>query len=162
MRRLALPVRPDAYGPLRTADGTCAGVPAGRAAGMGLETARDGAPHERCLLTTAEGEPRTELTASFGPYARAEFRGVDDREPDDQPSAELPFHRRGKDDLQGWTTAKCPDGLALFTVNPVSTGPVEEGVRRPAPDLAQEHAALKEFATRAAEAHGCSAPATGR
>ncbi|MGW2226845.1 hypothetical protein [Streptomyces formicae] len=66
-----------------------------------------------------------------------------------------------------WTSAACRDGggPALFTVRPSDAADGDDKRREPkvsAGDVAYERAALKEFARRSADAHGCGAPESVR
>ncbi|MFI1334660.1 hypothetical protein ACH4U7_32050 [Streptomyces sp. NPDC020845] len=159
VRTVGLPVNEDEYEPLLGADGTCAGVPtaARSAVSTARETARDRAPREACALGARDGSPRYRLDAYYGPYAeevRAEYTGSpgqDGPSPGDAPSGRL-----GQSAY--WASAACPDGAedALFLVRADGT---EDDTRRK-PDLAYERTALKAFAQRSAQHHGCAAPAT--
>ncbi|MGP3953205.1 hypothetical protein [Streptomyces sp. 7N604] len=159
VRSLDLPVNEDEYEPLGTADGTCSGIPAAHGVEIATETARRGAPHETCRLADTDLRKRYVLEADYGPYAQERLLGYEENDDEDTPSADTPAHHRDPDGSMSWTTAKCPDGRALFTLqadeqNDKRTNP------RHNPDLAHERAALKAFAERSAKAHGCSAPAT--
>ncbi|SDJ75895.1 hypothetical protein [Streptomyces indicus] len=159
VRSLPLPVRKDEYKPLAEAEGTCAGIASVRGVRTVLETARGGAPYERCQLNDARGGHRYGLEASFGPYAQAFFRGnrMSLRE-DDLPTGDKPAHHRTRDGRVSWTTAACPDGTALFTL--FADGDRDDKDSAPVSgDRAQERAALKTFAERAAKAHNCRTPA---
>ncbi|KAK1182211.1 hypothetical protein B7755_031190 [Streptomyces sp. NBS 14/10] len=159
VRTVGLPVNEDEYEPLLGADGTCAGVPtaARSAVSTARETARDRAPREACALGARDGSPRYRLDAYYGPYAeevRAEYAGSpgqDGPSPGDAPSGRL-----GQSAY--WASASCPDGAedALFLVRADGT---EDDTRRK-PDLTYERTALRAFAERSAQHHGCEAPAT--
>ncbi|MFD0340052.1 hypothetical protein ACFVH0_15395 [Streptomyces sp. NPDC127117] len=157
---LGLPVNDDEYEPLGTADGTCSGIPAGRGTAIATETARGGAPHETCRLADADRRKRYVLEADYGPYARERLLRYEEGPMEDIPNGDTPAHDRDRDGRMSWTTAKCSDGVALFTLRPTS----EAGERREYPgsdaDLAYERAALRAFAERSAKSHGCAAPAT--
>ncbi|MET9661946.1 hypothetical protein [Streptomyces sp. NPDC006510] len=157
---LDLPVNEDEYEPLRTADGTCSGIPAARGVVIATETARGGAPYETCRLADADHSTRYVLEAHYGPYAQERLLGYEEEPHDDVPNTDTPAHHRDPDGRMSWTTAKCPGGQALFTVHPS----FERGENRKYPggkaDLAYERAALKAFAERSAKAHECSAPVT--
>ncbi|MET8743626.1 hypothetical protein [Streptomyces sp. NPDC004728] len=157
---LDLPVIQDEYEPLGTADETCSGIPAAHGMAIATETARGGAPHETCRLADADRGTRYVLEADYGPYARRQLILAAEDPYDDTPDSETPAHQRDRDGRTSWTSAKCPDGQALFTLRPSS----ERGERRKYPgsdaDLAYERAALRAFAERSAKGHGCSAPAT--
>ncbi|WP_199545856.1 hypothetical protein [Streptomyces sp. N35] len=157
VRSLPLPVREDEYKPLAEADGTCAGIEAVRGVRTALETARDGAPYERCRLLGVDGLRRYGLEASFGTYAESFFRGNRQSYEEDLPTGEDPAHHRGREEGVSWTTAKCPEGTALFTLAAYGRHD-EKGSALVSGDLAQERAALKIFAERSAQAHGCQAP----
>ncbi|MFD4659305.1 hypothetical protein ACFWP2_27155 [Kitasatospora sp. NPDC058444] len=122
------------------ANGTCAGLP-----GLTGEAPADpNAPIEDCFLYAGQDTPRFRLGAYYPPFA------------DVLPSvADYPVTgpAGARDDL-AWATATCPGGAtALFTVDAVF-----DGSRAGAPDPALEKAALRTFATRSAQRHGCSAP----
>ncbi|WP_405689847.1 hypothetical protein [Streptomyces sp. NBC_00057] len=157
---LDLPVNEDEYKPLGTADGTCSGIPAARGMAIVTETARGGAPHETCRLADAGHRTRYVLEADYGPYAQEQLLRYEEEHYEGTPNSDTPAHHRDRDGRMSWTTAKCPGGQALFTLQPSS----ERGENRTYPrddaDLAYETAALKAFAERSAKAHGCSAPAT--
>ncbi|MFD4857316.1 hypothetical protein [Streptomyces atratus] len=157
---LGLPVNQDEYEPLRTADGTCSGIPAARGVTIATETARAGAPHETCRLADADNSTRYELEADYGPYAQERFLGYEEESYDDVPNTETPAHHRDPDGRVSWTTAKCRSGQALFTLHPSFERAEERKYPRGKADLAYERAVLKAFAERSAKAHGCSAPVT--
>ncbi|WP_224283219.1 hypothetical protein [Streptomyces sp. LS1784] len=122
------------------ASGTCAGLP-----GISAESPADpNAPIEDCFLYAGQDTPRFRLGAYYPPFA------------DVLPSvADYPVTgpAGGKDGL-AWATATCPGGAtALFTVDTVF-----DGNRVGAPGPAQEKEALRTFAARSAQSHGCSAP----
>ncbi|MER7170564.1 hypothetical protein [Streptomyces mesophilus] len=157
VRSVPLPVREDEYEPLDEADGTCAGIEPLRGVRTVLETARDGAPYERCRLLDADRLRRYGLEASFGTYAQSFFRGNRASYEDDLPTGRVPAHHRARDESVSWTTAKCPEGTALFTL--VAYGRHDDKTSAlVSGDLAQERAALKIFAERSAESHGCRPP----
>ncbi|MEV5612718.1 hypothetical protein [Streptomyces sp. NPDC052225] len=159
VRSLDLPVlRDDEYEPLRTASGTCAGVPGTRTLTRATETARSGAPYEVCALSGA-GAERSVLTASFGTYAQQRFaeyaRSYEDE--GDVPDPDRPARLRGSVRGSTWTTAKCPDGQALFELS----SSYDRSTKKPSTDpaeLSAERAALTAFAARSAKAHGCEPP----
>ncbi|MBA2944911.1 hypothetical protein [Streptomyces himalayensis] len=162
VRSLGLPVNEDEYEPLGTAGGTCSGIPTAPGVSIATETDRGGAPYEICRLADADLSTRYVLEAEFGPYAEEAF--VDYQEHDygaeDLPSPDIPAHHRDGGGRVSWTTAKCSDGRALFTLQ-VAAG--QDGGRKNTvsdPGLAYERAALRAFAERSAKAHGCSAPVT--
>ncbi len=159
---LGLPVRQDEYRPLGEADGTCSGISAARDVTIATETARAGAPHETCRLSGADRQGGYVLDADFGPYAQGQFLDYEEKlgiygEP---PSADIPAHLRDHADEMSWTTAKCPEGLALFTLRPAQDRDEEHESTRKHANLAYERATLKAFAERSAKSHGCAAPAT--
>ncbi|MEU0397287.1 hypothetical protein ABZ208_31860 [Streptomyces sp. NPDC006208] len=157
---LDLPVNEDEYKPLGTADGTCSDVPAARGVAIATETARGGAPHETCRLADTGLRTRYVLAANYGPYAQEQLLGYENEQIDDTPNADTPVHHRDPDGLMSWTTAKCLDGRALFTLHPAHDRGEDRKYPRSEADLAYERAALKTFAERSAKAHGCSAPVT--
>ncbi|WP_316522532.1 hypothetical protein [Kitasatospora brasiliensis] len=122
------------------AGGTCAGLP-----GITGESPADpGAPIEDCFLYAGQDTPRFRLGAYYPPFA--EFLPAVADYPVTGPAG-------AKDDV-AWATAGCPGGAtALFTVSTVF-----DGDRVGAPDPALEKEALRTFATRSAQRHGCSAP----
>ncbi|MCX5113134.1 hypothetical protein OOK13_32665 [Streptomyces sp. NBC_00378] len=162
---LGLPVSEDDYEPLGTADGTCSGIPAAHGMAIATETARGGAPHETCLLADADHRTRYELEADFGPYAQQQLvlaaeDSYEDTPNTDTPDADTPAHQRDPGGRMSWTSAKCPDGRALFTLQPSADARERLDYPRSDADLAYERAALRAFAERSAKGHGCSAPAT--
>ncbi|MET8539228.1 hypothetical protein ABZW03_01015 [Kitasatospora sp. NPDC004799] len=122
------------------ARGTCAGLP-----GVTNESPADpGAPVEDCFLYAGQDAPRFRLGAYYPPFA-AVLPSVADY-PVTGPAG-------GRDGL-AWATAGCPGGAtALFTVDTVF-----DGNRAAAPDPALEKEALRTFAARSAQRHGCSPP----
>ncbi|MFJ6617395.1 hypothetical protein ACIQOW_07415 [Kitasatospora sp. NPDC091335] len=122
------------------ASGTCAGLP-----GVTVESPADpNAPIEDCFLYAGQDTPRFRLGAYYPPFA-ALLPAVADY-PVTGPAGD-------KGGL-AWAAAACPGGAtALFTVDTVF-----DGDRTGAPDPALEKAALRGFATRSAQRHGCSAP----
>ncbi|GGN88178.1 hypothetical protein GCM10011579_081710 [Streptomyces albiflavescens] len=160
VRSLDLPVNEDEYKPLSTADGTCSGISAARGVATATETDREGAPHETCRLADADLRTRYVLEADYGPYAQERLLRYEEESSEDTPSTDTPAHHRDRDGRMSWTAAKCLDGRALFTLQPLyERGEIREYPRDNA-DLAYERAALKAFAERSANAHGCSAPVT--
>ncbi|MFB8036482.1 hypothetical protein ACFC5Z_26780 [Streptomyces sp. NPDC056004] len=162
---LGLPVTEDDYEPLGTAEGTCSGIPAAHGMAIATETARRGAPHETCLLADADRRTRYELEADFGPYAQQQLvlaaeDSYEDTPNADTPDADTPAHQRDPGGRMSWTSAKCPDGQALFTLQPSADRGERHKYPRSDADLAYERAALRAFAERSAKGHGCSAPAT--
>ncbi|WP_405401977.1 hypothetical protein [Streptomyces sp. NBC_01104] len=155
---LGLPVNEDEYKPLGTSDGTCSGVPAAHGMAIATETARGGAPHETCRLADAGLSTRYVLEADYGPYAQERLLGHERDE--DTPDTGTPAHYRDGDGRISWTTAKCHDGRALFTLQPSYEKADDRTYPRDDADLAYERAALTAFAERSAKAHACSAPAT--
>ncbi|MFM9368261.1 hypothetical protein [Streptomyces sp. Da 82-17] len=126
------------------ATGTCANVEAPT-----WETAADPlAPVEDCLVLDRAGEPSFRLAAYYGPY-------VDE-------GGHVQTYKRGEDGVfrgrsggaEGvyWTSASCPaqGGTAFFTAESLHG--------KAAPDPARQRAALRAFAERSAEAHGCKSP----
>ncbi|MGW1842221.1 hypothetical protein [Streptomyces sp. NPDC001966] len=157
---LGLPVTEDDYEPLGTADGTCSGIPAAHGMAIATETARGGAPHETCLLGDADRRRRYRLEADFGPYAQQQLFLAKQRSFMGAPDSGTPAHQRDPGGRMSWTTAECPDGRALFTLQPWADARERLDYPRSDADLAYERAALRAFAERSAKGHGCSAPAT--
>lgn len=157
---LGLPVTEDEYEPLGTADGTCSGIPAAHGMAIATETARGGAPHERCLLADADHRTRYKLEAYFGTYAQQQLFLAAEDSFEGTPDSDTPAHQRDPGGRMSWTSAKCPDGQALFTLQPWADGGQRRKYPRSDADLAYERAALRAFAERSAKGHGCSAPAT--
>lgn len=160
VRSLDLPVNEDEYKPLGTAGGTCSGIPSARGVAIATETARGGAPHETCRLADADLRKRYILEGDYGPYAQQRLLGYEEDAHEVAPSADTPAHYRDRDGRMSWTTAKCPDGPALFTLYPAAEQDGNGKSPSRKADLAHERAALKAFAERSAKAHGCSAPLT--
>ncbi|AZQ37800.1 hypothetical protein EJ357_33660 [Streptomyces cyaneochromogenes] len=159
VRDLDLPVNEDEYKPLDTADGTCSGIPTAPGVSIATETARGDAPYEVCRLAGADLSKRYVLAAEFGPLAQESFVNYQEfGGEEDLPSPDVPAHDRDTGGLRSWTTAKCPDGLALFTLLPTSERADERKATASDPGLAYERAALRAFAERSARAHGCSSP----
>ncbi|MER5279153.1 hypothetical protein ABT025_25880 [Streptomyces sp. NPDC002809] len=156
---LGLPVNEDEYEPLGTADGTCSGLPVAHGMVTATETARGGAPHETCRLADAGLRTRYVLEADYGPYAQERFLRYEDDPDEDTPNTRTPAHHRDRDGRMSWTTAKCRDGQALFTLQPSYETGRDRKYPRGDADLAYERAALKAFAERSARAHECPAPA---
>ncbi|MGW7412043.1 hypothetical protein [Streptomyces sp. NPDC054863] len=131
--------------PLAEAQGTCAPLSplksAAAQAGATLareEPAQKNAPLTQCTLLTSKHLLGYELAATFGPYVKS-FRMTSAKPQIQQDS--------GAQGDYAWATARCPGSpeRALFTL--------KHG-RRSAP--AFESAALKAFATDAAQQHGCT------
>ncbi|MFG2904097.1 hypothetical protein ACGF13_03370 [Kitasatospora sp. NPDC048286] len=122
------------------ATGTCAGL-----SGTTNESAADpDALIEDCFLYAGQDAPRFRLGAYYPPFADV-LPAVADY-PVTGPAG-------AKDDV-AWATATCPGGTtALFTV-----ATVFDGNHTAAPDPALEKDALRTFAARSAQRHGCSAP----
>ncbi|MFI6013087.1 hypothetical protein ACIBAG_30450 [Streptomyces sp. NPDC051243] len=159
VRRLGLPVNEDEYKPLDTADGTCSGIPTGQGVSIATETKRGHAPYEICRLAGADLNKRYSLLAEYGPYAQEAFIDYQEYGAEEEfPSPDVPARDRDADGRSSWTTAKCPDGLALFTLQLTSEQDDNPKKRVSSPGLAYERAALRAFAERSAKAHGCSAP----
>ncbi|MFB7215240.1 hypothetical protein [Streptomyces sp. NPDC056255] len=157
---LDLPVTEDDYEPLGTAGGTCSGIPAAHGMAIATETARGGAPHETCLLADADHRRRYKLEADFGPYAQEQLFLAAQSSFEGAPDSGTPAHQRDPGGRMSWTSAKCPDGRALFTLQPWADARERLDYPRSNTDLAYERAALRAFAERSAKGHGCSAPAT--
>lgn len=118
--------------------GTCAGT-----GSRGYETvAGASAPIEDCLLADAKGKPRFRLSASYGPYVNA-VRSETVR-------GSILQGQSGGQDGTYWTSAVCPDGKALYVIEPL-----DDGERFAAADPALEKKALRAFAAASAERHGC-------
>ncbi|KUN98549.1 hypothetical protein [Streptomyces caeruleatus] len=160
VRSLGLPVKEDAYEPLGTAAGTCSGIPTARGVAVATETDRGNAPYEVCRLSDADLDTRYVLEAEFGPYAQEEFARNQEYGREDGPSPDVPAHHRDADGGVSWTTAKCADGTALFTLHVADERNDNRGNTASNPDLAYERTALRAFAEHSAQAHGCSAPVT--
>ncbi|MFF0010289.1 hypothetical protein [Streptomyces sp. NPDC005374] len=160
VRRLGLPVSEDEYEPLRTAGGTCSGIPTARGVSVATETDRGGAPYEICRLADADVSTRYILSARFGPYAQEAYADYQERSyGEGMPSPDIPSQQRDADGPVSWSTAKCPDGVALFTLQAAGDRGVDRKDTAESPGFAYERAALGAFAERSAEAHRCSAPA---
>ncbi|WP_338702809.1 hypothetical protein V2W30_36090 [Streptomyces sp. Q6] len=157
IRSLDLPVlADDEYEPLRTASGTCAGVPGTRTLTRATETARNGAPYEVCRLT-GTGTESTVLTADYGAYAQRRYAEYERSYDDEVPAADRPAHLRTSERGSTWTTAECPDGTALFELSSLD----ERTAKKRSPtsvELSAERAALTAFAARSAKAHACEPP----
>ncbi|MFF7653686.1 hypothetical protein ACFZCY_28315 [Streptomyces sp. NPDC007983] len=158
VRSVGLPVNKDEYEPLLGATGTCATVPtaARSAVSTARETARARAPREICALGARDGSPRYRLDAYYGPYAedaRAQYTRNDG---EGVTPAEKPSGRLGRSAY--WAGADCPHGAprALYLIRADDA----DGDARARPDLGYERAALKAFAARSTEDHGCAAPVT--
>jgi hypothetical protein len=159
VRSLGLPVNETEYRPLGTADGTCSGINADQGVSVAIETERGGAPYEMCRLAGVDLGMRYVLVARFGPYAQEEFAHNQEYDGEDVPSPDTPAHDRRPGDRTGWTTAKCSDGQALFTLQAAGGRNGDEpGETVSSSELAYERAALRAFAERSGKAHGCSAP----
>lgn len=116
VRSLGLPVSKDAYEPLDTADGTCSGIPTAQRMSIAAETDRGGAPYEIGRLADADLNAAYVLGAECGPYAQEAFVDYLEYGAEDTPSLDGPAHQRDADGGVSWTTAKCSDGPALFTL----------------------------------------------
>ncbi|MFF4057367.1 hypothetical protein ACFYZ8_12930 [Streptomyces sp. NPDC001668] len=160
VRRLGLPVSEDSRKPLRAADGTCSGIPTAQGVSVATETDRGGAPYEICRLSDADARARYLLKARFGPYAQEMYSNYQVLSHGRvTPSPGVPAQQRAADGTISWTSAKCRDGFALFTLQPyAATDDDRKGIAS-TPGRAYERSALKVFAERSAKAHGCSAPA---
>ncbi|MCX5111745.1 hypothetical protein OOK13_25005 [Streptomyces sp. NBC_00378] len=122
-----------------TATGTCQGINS-----PSYESAADtAAPIEQCLTANAAGVSTFRLAAYYGPYTNAPRRNPF-RSPDDYVGTS------GSNEGKSWTTASCPTGTALYTLEPVDSH---------ATAGAGERRALLSFAARSAERHGCGTPA---
>ena len=120
------------------ATGTCRGVNS-----ASYEAQPDpAAPVEQCFLATDNGEPTFRMAAYYGPYTIAPRRDPY-RSPDDYVGTS------GTNEGKSWTTASCPDGTALYTLQPLNS-------RAKAGDF--ERQALITFATRSAKRHSCGSP----
>ncbi|QIY99461.1 hypothetical protein HEP87_43060 [Streptomyces sp. S1D4-11] len=121
-----------------TATGTCKGINAST-----YEAEADGAsPIEQCLLADAPGKPTFRVAAYYGPYTNAP-RHNPQRNPYDYVGAS------GTNDGKSWTTASCPTGTALYTLEPLASHATAD---------ASERQALLSFAAQSAKRHGCSNP----
>lgn len=121
------------------ATGTCRGTES-----AAYETEADGAaPIEQCILAGADGKQTFRVAAYYGPYPNAP-RHDPLRSPYDYVGTS------GSNDGTSWTTATCPAGNALYTLEPLLPhATVSE----------RERTALRVFATESAERHGCGTPA---
>ncbi|MFJ2188537.1 hypothetical protein ACIOJE_11310 [Kitasatospora sp. NPDC087861] len=134
------------------ADSWSTPVPAGRAVGTcaGIDATTRGtaadprAPMEDCFLSADDHDTaRYRLGAYYPPFARAL--------PQVAMGAPITGATGGKDGLF-WGTASCPGGgTALYTVDTVN-----DGDRTAAANPVVEQDALRVFATRSAELHGCT------
>ncbi|MFB6939936.1 MULTISPECIES: hypothetical protein [unclassified Streptomyces] len=126
------------------ATGTCAGI-----GSPVYEAAADGpAPVEDCVLADASGTRLFQLSAYYGPFAKAArletVRGK-----------QILTEAGGADGLY-WTTSACEDGgAALFSVEPLFDE--ETKAFHPA-DPKLQQAALQTFAENSAQRHGCPSP----
>ncbi|MFB7547413.1 hypothetical protein [Streptomyces sp. NPDC056154] len=121
------------------ATGTCLGIrlPA-------YEAEADGAaPIEQCLLAGPDGKQTFRIAAYYGPYPNAP-RHDPFRSPYDYVG------RSGSNGERSWTTASCPTGEALYTLEPI---------RSHTTAWDRERTALRVFAAESAKRHGCGAPA---
>ncbi|MFF4380231.1 hypothetical protein [Kitasatospora sp. NPDC001547] len=129
---------------VKVPDGAASGTCAGLSGTVNESPADPDAPVEDCFLYAGQDAPRFRLGAYYPPFANR-LPAVADY-PVTGPAG-------GRDGL-AWATAACPGGgTALFTVDTVF-----DGNRAAAPDPALEKDALRTFATRSAQRHGCSAP----
>ncbi|SOD85885.1 hypothetical protein [Streptomyces sp. Ag109_G2-15] len=120
------------------ATGTCQGVNS-----ASYEAQPDPvAPIEQCFLATSNGEPTFRIAAYYGPYTNAPRRNPF-RSPDDYVGTS------GSNEGKSWTTASCPTGTALYTLEPLTSH---------AKASASERQALITFATQSAKRHSCSSP----
>ncbi|GHF59482.1 hypothetical protein [Streptomyces griseosporeus] len=161
IRTVGLPVTWEEYEPLTGTTGTCAGVPTAPGVTTARETARAGAPVERCLLGDDDyADERYTLQALFGPYAARERAYYAERRYDSAPTPADAPKGRLNDDADYWASAACPgDGRerALFLIQ--RTHP-RDAPRPTEAEQAYARQALRAFAERAATAHGCAAPTT--
>jgi hypothetical protein len=111
-----------------------------------------------CRLS-GTGTERSVLTASFGAYAQHRYAEYATSYEDDIPAADRPAHLRTAARGSTWTTAKCPDGLALFELSALDVRTVKKPSSDPT-DLRAERAALTAFAVHSAKAHSCEMPHT--
>ncbi|WP_310726893.1 hypothetical protein [Streptomyces sp. N2A] len=128
--------------PQGEARGTCAGITTAV-----RESATDPrAPIENCYLLSDSGKSHYRVSSFYGPFvqALAAQSGYEDELDPGKPA--------GRKGSSTWATAECPSGgKALYIVTGL---PDEED--RFAPDGQLELSALKTFATRSAERHGCT------
>ncbi|MEU4346750.1 hypothetical protein [Streptomyces sp. NPDC023838] len=122
------------------------GEATGTCRGTGLRSyeavADSGAPIEQCVPAEPDGGREFKITAYYGPYAKAP-RHDPHRSPYDYVGAS--GNRGGK----AWTTASCPAGEALYTIEPLTPS-------SPSTDL--ERHILQGFAADSAQRHGCGKP----
>ncbi|MCX4670857.1 hypothetical protein OG453_29885 [Streptomyces sp. NBC_01381] len=179
-RTVPLPVDEEENVPLADATASCEGVPArGSALSWAWEGARRGTPLEVCVLgagpVDTEGRPaprtssdisgRYRLSAYYGPYAQDERYGYQERHDYLEPDRMLGVAPAGPLVFGGyWASAECEKGgeRALFTIEPPGSGSPSYGSDKrdkpSAADRAYQRAALKAFAEKSAETHGCKAP----
>ncbi|WP_406507476.1 hypothetical protein [Streptomyces sp. NBC_00212] len=100
------------------------------------------APIEQCRLVGPDGGRTLKISAYYGPYQQSP------RDPQGNPF--LYLGPRGNEDGSAWTTASCPTGEALFTVEALSSADH---------DRAAVRKALSTFAAESAKRHGCATPA---
>ncbi|KUO14723.1 hypothetical protein [Streptomyces dysideae] len=130
------------------ATGTCAGITVDT-----RETEADPlAPIEDCLLLDEAGDPAFRLAAYYGPFVQGGFVATYKRGDSDKfrgPAG-------GSDGLY-WASASCPaqGGTAFFTSETLH---VPGDDRHTAADPELQQSALRTFARRSAEEHGCSTP----
>jgi len=117
------------------ATGTCKGVNA-----PAYEAEADGAaPVEQCLLADAAGLPAFRIAAYYGPYVNVP-RNNPFRSPYDYVGA------NGTNGGKSWTTASCPTGTALYTLEPLASH-TKVG--------ALERQGFLSFAAQSAKRHNC-------
>lgn len=130
-----------AFEKLKKADeatGTCRGT-----GSFAYETEADGAaPIEQCLLAGPDGKQTFRIAAYYGPYPNAP-RHDPFRSPYDYVG------RSGDNGDRSWTTASCPTGEALYTLEPIRPHTAASD---------RERTALRVFATESAKRHGCGTP----
>ncbi|MFG2765149.1 hypothetical protein [Streptomyces rubiginosohelvolus] len=155
LRTAPLPVNEDEYVAPADAEGTCAGIAArGKAVTRAWESEGGTAPYETCVLGDTRGDTSHVATAYYGPYAEGALHDYGERSGDPGP---METGQRSGVLRNGtyWTTADCPTDAspAFFTF---AAHRDEAGSTKA--DRTYALAALKTFAGRSAEAHGCAAP----
>ncbi|CAL9547261.1 hypothetical protein SUDANB37_04380 [Streptomyces sp. enrichment culture] len=122
--------------------GSCRGVPH-----AAYESVSDkDAPVVDCVVADDSGEKRFRLSAYYGPFVKsARLETLRGSQTIRDHGGSQGFH---------WTTAACPSGEALFTIEPLETG----GGKFTAPDDQAETEALRAFAEASTGRHGCSPP----
>ncbi|WP_370413208.1 hypothetical protein [Streptomyces fradiae] len=158
VREVGVSVNAWDYRPFASVSGSCAGLlDAPTAARWGVRTAVESAPGpkptEGCTLGGLQGAPLYAFEAQYGAalswYEREELRDL----------TAPPTHVDPKGHYVLW--AKCPGAaqLAAYTVTPDDSG-TRAATSGPALDHPALRKALRSFAARSAQTHGCTAPGT--